>query len=565
MRNLKAVWLVAAATIALNAGPAFAQSGDSLKDVPQNHWAYKAVTQLQQDGIVEGYPDGYFKGQRPLTRYELAVVVARAVSKLESELASANSAPKVKPEDIAALRKLVDEYGTELKDVQKDVADLKTQVATNTATLDRQQFHLYYFLRAPGAFQELASVYGPNGLGVQEGQNFLARNSGGSNIGATPQTLVSGVSAHGTAYQVLRLVFSGNVDPKVSYAVRLEDRYYLDGTTNNVGNSAAGVVPGPNSNYPNNSLLRINYANVTYKDPSGFKATAGRFLDASGDIGLAWNDYFNGVRVGYDKDAVKAYAFYSWNTPSANNTVLSNINLNAVPSGGLVTNNPWQTVGARVAYELKNANNNNNGHIGASIISDINPPGIGYYNNGFLITQLQNVPVGSIDASWTFNKAVQLQVEGIHRFGKDPSTGANWTDANAAWGKLFLGPTAPKSGNANIELGLIGVGENSVGLHNEINGTTDYQQLYFNGNPSGYQIGYGGVNYYFGTGAKVSLIYQGYRINPSANLTSLQGPTSGPSAGVCNIAAPDGAVVNAGCYATHDDGRAIFLQTLLSF
>jgi hypothetical protein len=47
-------------------------------DVPFDHWAYSAVEQLAQVGVLEGYPDGTFKGPQPLTRYEFAVAIARA-------------------------------------------------------------------------------------------------------------------------------------------------------------------------------------------------------------------------------------------------------------------------------------------------------------------------------------------------------------------------------------------------------------------------------------------------------------------------------------------------------
>ena len=225
--------------------------------------------------------------------------------------------------------KLVDEYGTEiLKDVQRDVADLKTQVATNTATLRRQQFHLYYFLSAPGTFQELGAVFQPNGLAAAPGV-YTGPNTGAG----SSQKIVAGVSSHGTAYQVLRMVFSGQVNEKVSYAIRLEDRYYLDGTPNQGGNSTSSSTPGVlGATYPNSSFLRVNYAYVKYTDPSGVNATVGRFVDTDGDIGLAWSDYFNGGRLGYNKGPLNVYAFYSFLQPSNSNTIISNSTF-APPAG----------------------------------------------------------------------------------------------------------------------------------------------------------------------------------------------------------------------------------------
>lgn len=48
-------------------------------DVPSNHWAYEAVSDLSRRGLVEGYPDGTFGGDRLLTRYEFAEIVYRAL------------------------------------------------------------------------------------------------------------------------------------------------------------------------------------------------------------------------------------------------------------------------------------------------------------------------------------------------------------------------------------------------------------------------------------------------------------------------------------------------------
>ncbi len=520
MRKLKGArpWLIAACAVVLSASPVLAQD-NPFKDVPPNHWAYQAVAQLQKDGIVQGYPDGYFKGQRPLTRYEMAVVVARALAKVESELANANTAPQVKPEDIAALRKLVDEYGTELKDVQKDVAGLKTQVASNTATLKRQQFHLYYFLRAPGVYDERVAAYDHN-------NNALPSNTklDGPKTNGLSQLYTSGEVAHGTAWQTLRMIFSGAVNDKVSYSIRLEDRMYWDSTQNNGGNSntaATGIGP-----YPTNTYLRLNWAFLSYKDPSGFNAAVGRFVDEDGDVGLAWADYFNGVKLGYAKGGLSAYAFYAFNGGSA-----SAINPYPGTSG--------QSIAGRVAYALK-GNNGNSGHIGVNYITNINE-----------FAESQHVNVGSVDAAYSFNKDLTLQVEGLHRFGKD-NFGNTWKDANAFWGKAFLGPTAPKEGNAYLELGFIGSGQNSLNGHTEVLGTPDYQNFYFN-NPNGYQIAYGGLHYFFSPGAQVGLFYEGWRLNPN---DYIQLPAQG---------APGSPCAAGGCYITRDDGRAIFLQTLLAF
>jgi len=80
-------------------------------DVPEHHWAYEAVLQLQAAGLIEGYPDGEYKGQRPMTRYEMAMVIARFLAQLDSRVA----------DQLEALRPgLVEEVSAEVSELIKD-------------------------------------------------------------------------------------------------------------------------------------------------------------------------------------------------------------------------------------------------------------------------------------------------------------------------------------------------------------------------------------------------------------------------------------------------------------
>ena len=54
---------------------------EPFSDVPAGHWAYAAVAKLAAAGIVDGYPDGTYKGDRTMTRYEMAQIVAKALAK----------------------------------------------------------------------------------------------------------------------------------------------------------------------------------------------------------------------------------------------------------------------------------------------------------------------------------------------------------------------------------------------------------------------------------------------------------------------------------------------------
>ena len=67
-------------------------------DVPENHWAYEAVSRLAGNDIVQGYPDGEFHGERTMTRYEMAEIIYKALSR-----------------GAEAERKLVEEFKPELQ------------------------------------------------------------------------------------------------------------------------------------------------------------------------------------------------------------------------------------------------------------------------------------------------------------------------------------------------------------------------------------------------------------------------------------------------------------------
>jgi len=109
-----------------------AQAGP-LSDVPLNSWAYDAVDQLAKDGIIKGYPDGTFKGNRPMTRYEAAVLAYRAVDMIEAQITAGKAVEKA---DIDAANKLIAAYGAELKAVERHVDALQQEADSTKSEAD---------------------------------------------------------------------------------------------------------------------------------------------------------------------------------------------------------------------------------------------------------------------------------------------------------------------------------------------------------------------------------------------------------------------------------------------
>ena len=109
--------LALAAVAALTAGVS-AYAANPFSDVTPNDWAYQAVEDLSEQGVVEGYPDGTFKGERNITRYEMAQIIARMLAKED----------QLNAEQRATLDKLAGEYADELANLGVRVSNLEKKV-----------------------------------------------------------------------------------------------------------------------------------------------------------------------------------------------------------------------------------------------------------------------------------------------------------------------------------------------------------------------------------------------------------------------------------------------------
>lgn len=107
-----------AVTFALGVTSAFA--ANPFVDVPAKHWSYDAVSKLAQAGIVDGYGDGTFRGDKNITRYEMAQIVAKALAKED----------KANAEQKALLNKLSAEFSAELDNLGVRVGKLEKNAPT---------------------------------------------------------------------------------------------------------------------------------------------------------------------------------------------------------------------------------------------------------------------------------------------------------------------------------------------------------------------------------------------------------------------------------------------------
>lgn len=103
----------------------FVMANNAFSDVTPDDWSYKAVSQLADEGVIDGYPDGTFKGNKNITRYEMGQIVARLMAKEDT----------LTTDQKATLDKLSSDYAGELDTLGVRVDKLENQVFKDTSFL----------------------------------------------------------------------------------------------------------------------------------------------------------------------------------------------------------------------------------------------------------------------------------------------------------------------------------------------------------------------------------------------------------------------------------------------
>ena len=366
-----------AAAVAVQAAsaaqPVQVAQANPFSDVPENSWAYDAVRQLAAAGLVTGYPDNTFKGNRPMTRYEMAVLVNRAVNAIQSKIAGGS---QVKQSDLDAIKKLVDAFGPELREVQAQLRALQAQQATLKTSVDAVKAQNDQLSKKLAA-DEIALRSATETLaGSHAGYSFWERVYTGSQqaslaqqgAGVPPPTAATNSLAWGTLggnasvptgpvgrmfeYHGARFNLSGAADPRIQFAMRMESLYRSD----QLQSGTVGTTPGYCTVPTNTSALyncqtqdytggiipgvagaslpaRVAYSWVGYFSPGGFFLKAGRLGQDEGLMadGIALGGAsINGAQAGY-----KTSRFYTYVMGTTDGTAISNLGLigvNAVNS-----------------------------------------------------------------------------------------------------------------------------------------------------------------------------------------------------------------------------------------
>src|SRR5512147_393700 len=123
------------AVIVTTMAASMAMAASAYDDVPRDHWAYNALDYLTERGVLEGYPDGFFKGDRTLTRYEFAQAVARLLDTIQA----GNVEEQIKimadtlraefSDQLAEMSKQIDAINGTVNDLDGRVGDIEGQLA----------------------------------------------------------------------------------------------------------------------------------------------------------------------------------------------------------------------------------------------------------------------------------------------------------------------------------------------------------------------------------------------------------------------------------------------------
>lgn len=350
-------WGIASTAVAQTPATDTAASPTAFPDIPDNHWAYQAIQDLADKGLVKGYPDGKFLGNRELTRYEFASVIDRILQALEdikSAPSPAPAQPTVTDDDLNKIQVLVDTFQTQLNaqqdnvtkaqaDVQalrKEVADTKVLVKKAQETADNsygagpgRKFTISGYIQARYDVAE-------SGNGKLFPSGAPASNSpynGNYAQGGASQSLnirrarikVAGQPTANTKY-ALQLDLSGVANPtlKVANASSNSSDYGITSTSSSAvalkeadltytpGDGTAkypGITVGQFKNIYGYSLGQTMDVALSAERPLGFN---------EGSNGLFSNeDYVRGAQVSYGYGPVHfAAAVVSGNGYSSTNT-----------------------------------------------------------------------------------------------------------------------------------------------------------------------------------------------------------------------------------------------------
>ena len=257
-----------AATMAVGATCAFA--ANPFVDVPSDSWAYKSVVELADAGIIQGVDGQYFQGNRNITRYEAAEMVAKAMAHMD----------KASVEQRALINKLADEYADELNNLGVRVSALENRVGNVKLTGDARIRYIHQSEGDKITSDKINNVYGEN----KNGDKVVNKATKNDNS---------------WSYRVrVRANAQINDRTKVTYGISSDNKNFADN---------AAATDESNDIY-------TDLANVDYNfGGNNWDLLVGRYTYKIGgdrSYGFLFGDTFDGAQLKYQNDKFAATAGY---------------------------------------------------------------------------------------------------------------------------------------------------------------------------------------------------------------------------------------------------------------
>jgi hypothetical protein len=305
--------------LATGSQPAQAQAA-TFPDVPDNHWAYSAVQSLADKGLVKGYPNGQFLGNRALTRYEFASVVDRLLQTIADMKSGAAPTTSVTQDDLNKIQVLVDSFKTELTAIQADVAKAQTDITTLRGQVEDLRQDVLDTKEIANKAQDTANnSYGVGAkrkfqIGGYIQARYFAADSGsrdtgtdhllyprGKAPGSSPYNGDYAANSNGASFVIRRsrLKLTGQVTPNTKYAIQFD----ASGVSN-AGSAAVSIREG-NVAYTfgdGNPVTNLTVTAGMFATPFGYILPSSAATFIQGERPLAFNEGGQGLFSSQDYD-----------------------------------------------------------------------------------------------------------------------------------------------------------------------------------------------------------------------------------------------------------------------
>ena len=301
--------LAIAAAAALTAGVS-AYAANPFSDVSPDDWAYQAVSDLSDQGVVEGYPDGTFKGERNMTRYELAQVIARLMARED----------QLNAEQKATLDKLAGEYADELANLGVRVSNLEKKVGNISWSGDaRMQYQ--HKLNFDPAVQE------------KHTDGWTGRLRINADAQVNDQVVVSGRFVTNMYFKNADKDDGNTIMDRIHARWTPNDAFYMDLGRQGVALDQTGVFWDEDGIFDG---VVTGYDNGKFGAEVGY----GRFKDAYKDGSSPWTPYdrteaWYGKLAGHLGGSSDISAFYLENVQKTNN-IVNDVNVKAWGAGATI-------------------------------------------------------------------------------------------------------------------------------------------------------------------------------------------------------------------------------------